>query len=135
MWGASHLNRPYAISQKASQSSVSPLVSLCPSQFYKVLGIRVALTGLEIWTDGDKISVSANPYSTLGSFLAWRRKQLRLAPNDNAQLITSVLTAPPAACHTCISSPTRWLEVPDGACVSVYAGESPSREPPLDWHR
>ncbi|XP_072573843.1 disintegrin and metalloproteinase domain-containing protein 19 isoform X2 [Paramormyrops kingsleyae] len=59
-------------------------------KFYKGLDIRVALIGLEIWTDEDKISVSANPYSTLGSFLAWRRKQLRLSPNDNAQLITGI---------------------------------------------
>ncbi|XP_062855723.1 disintegrin and metalloproteinase domain-containing protein 19 [Trichomycterus rosablanca] len=57
-------------------------------KFYKALNIRVALILLEIWNDGDKINVSANPYSTLGEFLSWRRKQLQQLPNDNAQLIT-----------------------------------------------
>ncbi|XP_029439307.1 disintegrin and metalloproteinase domain-containing protein 19 [Rhinatrema bivittatum] len=45
-------------------------------KFYKSLNIRIALVGLEVWTDGDKCSVSENPYSTLWSFLAWRRKLL-----------------------------------------------------------
>ncbi|XP_030621415.1 disintegrin and metalloproteinase domain-containing protein 19 [Chanos chanos] len=59
-------------------------------KYYKALNIRVALIGLEIWTDQDKISVSDNPYSTLGAFLTWRGKQLSRLPNDNAQLITGM---------------------------------------------
>ncbi|KAF4091197.1 hypothetical protein AMELA_G00034330 [Ameiurus melas] len=59
-------------------------------KYYKALNIRVALILLEIWNDGDKISVTSNPYSTLEAFLTWRRKQLRQLPNDNAQLITGV---------------------------------------------
>uniref|UniRef100_A0A4W6CRL6 ADAM metallopeptidase domain 19 n=1 Tax=Lates calcarifer TaxID=8187 RepID=A0A4W6CRL6_LATCA len=57
-------------------------------QYYKALSIRVALIGLEMWTSQDMISVSDNPHSTLAAFLSWRRKQLRVLPNDNAQLIT-----------------------------------------------
>ncbi|XP_026991812.1 disintegrin and metalloproteinase domain-containing protein 19 [Tachysurus fulvidraco] len=59
-------------------------------KYYKALNIRVALILLEVWNDGNKISVSENPYSTLEAFLTWRRKQLRQLPNDNAQLITGV---------------------------------------------
>ncbi|KAG7464785.1 hypothetical protein MATL_G00169320 [Megalops atlanticus] len=59
-------------------------------KYYKALNIRVALIGLEVWTDQDKISVTDNPYSTLGAFLSWRRKQLPRLPNDNAQLITGI---------------------------------------------
>ncbi|KAM4621886.1 disintegrin and metalloproteinase domain-containing protein 19 [Polymixia lowei] len=59
-------------------------------KYYKALSIRVAVIGLEVWSDQDKINVSGNPYSTLGAFLAWRRKQLRTLPNDNAQLITGM---------------------------------------------
>ncbi|XP_041703871.2 disintegrin and metalloproteinase domain-containing protein 19 isoform X2 [Coregonus clupeaformis] len=59
-------------------------------KYYKSLSIRVAVIGLEVWSDQDRISVSGNPYSTLGAFLAWRRKQLHTLPNDNAQLITGV---------------------------------------------
>ncbi|KAM3867059.1 disintegrin and metalloproteinase domain-containing protein 19 [Diretmus argenteus] len=59
-------------------------------KYYKALSIRVAVIGLEVWSDQDMIKVSDNPYSTLGAFLAWRRKQLRVLPNDNAQLITGM---------------------------------------------
>ena len=59
-------------------------------QYYKALSIRVAVIGLEVWSHQDRINMSGNPYSTLGAFLAWRRKQLHTLPNDNAQLITSV---------------------------------------------
>ncbi|XP_059202750.1 disintegrin and metalloproteinase domain-containing protein 19 [Centropristis striata] len=57
-------------------------------KYYKPLSIRVALIGLEVWTSRDMIGVSDNPHSTLAAFLAWRGKQLRSLPNDNAQLIT-----------------------------------------------
>nr|XP_043897084.1 disintegrin and metalloproteinase domain-containing protein 19 isoform X2 [Solea senegalensis] len=57
-------------------------------KYYKALSIRVALIGLEVWTRQDLINVSDNPHSTLAAFLSWRRKQLRVLPNDNAQLIT-----------------------------------------------
>lgn len=57
-------------------------------QFYRSLNIRIALVGLEVWTHGDKCEVSENPYSTLWSFLSWRRKLLAQKSHDNAQLIT-----------------------------------------------
>uniref|UniRef100_A0A3Q2E563 ADAM metallopeptidase domain 19b n=1 Tax=Cyprinodon variegatus TaxID=28743 RepID=A0A3Q2E563_CYPVA len=59
-------------------------------KYYKDLKIRVALIGLEVWTDKDQINVSNNPHSTLAGFLTWRRKMLKILPNDNAQLVTSV---------------------------------------------
>ncbi|XP_008845610.1 disintegrin and metalloproteinase domain-containing protein 19 [Nannospalax galili] len=57
-------------------------------KFYRSLNIRIALVGLEVWTHGDKCEVSENPYSTLWSFLNWRRKLLAQKSHDNAQLIT-----------------------------------------------
>ncbi|XP_037636668.1 disintegrin and metalloproteinase domain-containing protein 19 [Sebastes umbrosus] len=57
-------------------------------KYYKSLNIRVALIGLEVWTNQDMIGVSDNPHSTLAAFLSWRSKQLHTLPNDNAQLIT-----------------------------------------------
>ncbi|XP_039630750.1 disintegrin and metalloproteinase domain-containing protein 19 isoform X2 [Polypterus senegalus] len=59
-------------------------------KFYRSFSIRVALIGLEIWTDQDKIVVSENPYNTLSNFLSWRRMQFSRIRNDNAQLITGV---------------------------------------------
>ncbi|XP_030068959.1 disintegrin and metalloproteinase domain-containing protein 19 [Microcaecilia unicolor] len=57
-------------------------------KFYRSLNIRIALVGLEVWTNGDQCEVSENPYSTLWSFLAWKRKLFTHRKHDNAQLIT-----------------------------------------------
>uniref|UniRef100_A0A8C9WCM8 ADAM metallopeptidase domain 15 n=1 Tax=Scleropages formosus TaxID=113540 RepID=A0A8C9WCM8_SCLFO len=56
--------------------------------FYRPLNVRVALVGLEIWNDKDKIQVDKNPTDTLNRFLEWRTRELlpRLR-HDNAQLI------------------------------------------------
>lgn len=56
--------------------------------FYRPLNVRVALTGLEIWSDRDKIVIEKNPTETLHNFLQWRTRELlpRLR-HDNAQLI------------------------------------------------
>lgn len=56
--------------------------------FYRPLKVRVALTGLEIWSDSDKIPVEKSPTDTLNSFLRWRTQNLlpRLR-HDNAQLV------------------------------------------------
>ncbi|XP_077431185.1 disintegrin and metalloproteinase domain-containing protein 12 isoform X2 [Vanacampus margaritifer] len=56
--------------------------------YYRPLKMRVALTGLEVWSDGDKIRVEKNPSVTLNNFLLWRTRELlpRLR-HDNAQLV------------------------------------------------
>ncbi|XP_029928494.1 disintegrin and metalloproteinase domain-containing protein 15 [Myripristis murdjan] len=56
--------------------------------FYRPLKVRVALTGLEIWSDRDKIHVEKSPTDTLNHFLEWRSRELlpRLR-HDNAQLV------------------------------------------------
>ncbi|KAF7249564.1 Disintegrin and metalloproteinase domain-containing protein 19 [Varanus komodoensis] len=59
-------------------------------KFYKSLNIRVALVGIEVWNDHNKCEISENPYSTLWSFLSWRRKLLMYKKHDNAQLITGM---------------------------------------------
>uniref|UniRef100_A0A8C6J269 Uncharacterized protein n=1 Tax=Melopsittacus undulatus TaxID=13146 RepID=A0A8C6J269_MELUD len=60
------------------------------SRFYRSLNIRIALVGLEIWSNWNKCDVSENPYSTLKSFLAWSSKERVHRKHDNAQLITGV---------------------------------------------
>ncbi|GAA6108652.1 disintegrin and metalloproteinase domain-containing protein 12 isoform X1 [Tachysurus ichikawai] len=60
-------------------------------KFYRVLNIRVALVGLEVWSDSDKCAVTQDPFTTLHEFLDWRKlKLLPLRPHDNAQLISGV---------------------------------------------
>lgn len=57
-------------------------------QFYRALNIRVALVGLEVWSDVDKCPITQDPFTTLHEFLDWRKvKLLPQKPHDNAQLI------------------------------------------------
>uniref|UniRef100_A0A3B4F034 ADAM metallopeptidase domain 12 n=1 Tax=Pundamilia nyererei TaxID=303518 RepID=A0A3B4F034_9CICH len=56
--------------------------------FYRALNIRVALVGLEVWSDVDKCPITQDPFTTLHEFLDWRKvKLLPQKPHDNAQLI------------------------------------------------
>nr|XP_056716882.1 zinc metalloproteinase-disintegrin-like MTP9 [Euleptes europaea] len=58
---------------------------------YKALNIYVALIGLEIWSDGDKIVVDAASGITLDRFAEWRTSDLlKRKKNDNAQLLTGI---------------------------------------------
>ncbi|CAJ1080241.1 disintegrin and metalloproteinase domain-containing protein 12-like isoform X1 [Xyrichtys novacula] len=60
-------------------------------KFYRALNIRVALVGLEVWSDLDKCPVTQDPFTTLHEFLDWRKvKLLPQKPHDNAQLISGV---------------------------------------------
>uniref|UniRef100_W5MM71 ADAM metallopeptidase domain 12 n=1 Tax=Lepisosteus oculatus TaxID=7918 RepID=W5MM71_LEPOC len=60
-------------------------------KFYRALNIRVALVGLEVWSDVDKCSVTQDPFTTLHEFLDWRKtKLLPQRPHDNAQLVSGV---------------------------------------------
>ncbi|XP_076154792.1 disintegrin and metalloproteinase domain-containing protein 12 [Alosa pseudoharengus] len=60
-------------------------------KFYRPLNIRVALVGLEVWSDSDKCAVTQDPFTTLHEFLDWRKlKLLPQRPHDNAQLVSGV---------------------------------------------
>ncbi|XP_067374057.1 disintegrin and metalloproteinase domain-containing protein 12 isoform X2 [Channa argus] len=60
-------------------------------KFYRALNIRVALVGLEVWSDSDKCPITQDPFNTLHEFLDWRKvKLLPHKPHDNAQLISGV---------------------------------------------
>ncbi|XP_061421315.1 disintegrin and metalloproteinase domain-containing protein 12-like isoform X2 [Lethenteron reissneri] len=58
-------------------------------KFYRALGVRVPLVGVEIWSSGDETPVPHDPYQALAHFLSWRRKHLLpRKEHDNAQLVT-----------------------------------------------
>ncbi|KYO25205.1 disintegrin and metalloproteinase domain-containing protein 8 [Alligator mississippiensis] len=60
-------------------------------KLYQPLNLRVALIGLEVWNDRDRITVSPNPDTTLENFLLWRDTHLiKRKKHDNAQLITGI---------------------------------------------
>ncbi|XP_077008935.1 disintegrin and metalloproteinase domain-containing protein 28 isoform X2 [Tamandua tetradactyla] len=60
------------------------------NMLYKKLNTHVALVGMEIWTDKDKIEISPNASITLENFSKWRGNILpRRKRHDIAQLITA----------------------------------------------
>ncbi|XP_013363750.1 PREDICTED: disintegrin and metalloproteinase domain-containing protein 15 isoform X2 [Chinchilla lanigera] len=59
--------------------------------FFQPLNVRVALVGLEAWTQHDLVEISSNPAVTLENFLRWRRANLLpRMPHDSAQLVTDI---------------------------------------------
>ncbi|XP_075468372.1 disintegrin and metalloproteinase domain-containing protein 12 [Ascaphus truei] len=60
-------------------------------KFFRPLNIRVALVGVEIWSDADKCSITQDPFTSLHEFLDWRKmKLLPQKSHDNAQLVSGV---------------------------------------------
>ncbi|XP_004630792.1 disintegrin and metalloproteinase domain-containing protein 28 [Octodon degus] len=60
------------------------------NMLYKKLNTHVALVGMEVWTDGDKIKITSNASSTLENFSKWRGSDLlRRQHHDIAQLIST----------------------------------------------
>nr|ABG26980.1 metalloproteinase isoform 3 [Sistrurus catenatus edwardsi] len=61
------------------------------NEIYIPLNIRFALVGLEIWSNGDKITVQSSAHNTLHLFGNWRKRVLlKRKKHDNAQLLTSI---------------------------------------------
>lgn len=51
--------------------------------------VRVALTAVETWTQGDKIVVDEDSDKSLQNFMKYRNSDLvKKYPHDNAQLLT-----------------------------------------------
>lgn len=64
---------------------------LSSPKVYKAINVHVALIGLEIWSDGDKIEINEAAGVTLDRFSGWRQSVLlKRKRNDNAQLLTYV---------------------------------------------
>ncbi|XP_069488438.1 disintegrin and metalloproteinase domain-containing protein 33-like isoform X2 [Ambystoma mexicanum] len=59
-------------------------------KFYRLLNIKVALIGLEVWTERDQCSITDDANATLWSFLKWKQKLKARKKHDNAQLLTGV---------------------------------------------
>ncbi|XP_041283549.1 disintegrin and metalloproteinase domain-containing protein 33 [Onychostruthus taczanowskii] len=57
-------------------------------KFYRLLNIKVALIGLEVWTERDQCSVSSDANATLWAFLQWKKSLRARKKHDNAQLLT-----------------------------------------------
>lgn len=57
-------------------------------KFYRSLNIKVALIGLEVWTERDQCAVTSDANATLWSFLQWKKALRARKKHDNAQLLT-----------------------------------------------
>ncbi|XP_036744961.2 ADAM DEC1 isoform X1 [Manis pentadactyla] len=58
---------------------------------YNTIDIQVALVGMEIWSDGDKIAVVPQTGVTFNNFLSWHRSNLRkMRSHDHAQLLSGI---------------------------------------------
>ena len=58
-------------------------------QLYRQLNIYIVLVGVEVWSTGDKISITSSADTTMENFLRYRKERINpYHPNDNAQLIT-----------------------------------------------
>ncbi|KAM9244972.1 disintegrin and metalloproteinase domain-containing protein 15 isoform 1-T1 [Dugong dugon] len=81
--------------------------------FFRPLNVRVALVGLEAWTQTDLVEISSDPSVTLNNFLHWRRTELlpRL-PHDSAQLVTA----------TSFSGPMVGMAIQNSICSPDFSG-------------
>ncbi|XP_069601170.1 disintegrin and metalloproteinase domain-containing protein 33-like [Ranitomeya imitator] len=59
-------------------------------KFYMSVNIKVALIGLEVWTERDLCDIHVDANESLRSFLTWKQKLKNKKKHDNAQLITGV---------------------------------------------
>ncbi|XP_004693840.1 PREDICTED: disintegrin and metalloproteinase domain-containing protein 15 isoform X5 [Condylura cristata] len=88
-------------------------VALLLDTFFQPLNVRVALVGLEAWTQRDLVEISLDPGVTLDNFLRWRRTDLlsRL-PHDSAQLVTA----------TAFSGPAVGMAIQNSICSPDFSG-------------
>ncbi|XP_011358590.2 LOW QUALITY PROTEIN: ADAM DEC1 [Pteropus vampyrus] len=58
---------------------------------YNTIDVQVALVGMEIWSDGDKIKVVPNTGITFNNFVNWHRSNLRkMKVHDHTQLLSGI---------------------------------------------
>nr|ACS74987.1 snake venom metalloprotease [Philodryas olfersii] len=82
--------RKYSSDLTAIRTRVYETVNIV-NTIYRAMDIHVALIGLEIWSNRDKITVQTAANVTLDLFGTWRETDLlQRRRNDNAQLITSI---------------------------------------------
>ncbi|XP_049736632.1 disintegrin and metalloproteinase domain-containing protein 15 isoform X1 [Elephas maximus indicus] len=88
-------------------------VAFLLDSFFRPLNVRVALVGLEAWTQVDLVEISSDPSVTLDNFLRWRRTELlpRL-PHDSAQLVTA----------TSFSGPMVGMAIQNSICSPDFSG-------------
>uniref|UniRef100_A0A3B4FGV8 ADAM metallopeptidase domain 28 n=1 Tax=Pundamilia nyererei TaxID=303518 RepID=A0A3B4FGV8_9CICH len=76
--------------QKKMRQRIFEIVNFV-NMVYKPLRTFIALVGLEIWTNGDLISVTPPAGANLDAFMKWRNSELvTRIKHDNAHLISGI---------------------------------------------
>ncbi|XP_058143834.1 ADAM DEC1 [Dasypus novemcinctus] len=58
---------------------------------YNTIDVQVALVGMEIWSDSDKIKVTPNIGVTFNNFLSWHRSNMgKMKIHDHSQLLSGI---------------------------------------------
>ncbi|KAB0352753.1 hypothetical protein FD754_017610, partial [Muntiacus muntjak] len=82
--------KKYSQDQEEIRKTVFEMVNYI-NMLYKKLNTHVALTGMELWNNEDKIHISSNASLTLENFSKWRANVLlKRKHHDVAQLLTTV---------------------------------------------
>ncbi|XP_065802990.1 disintegrin and metalloproteinase domain-containing protein 28 isoform X1 [Muntiacus reevesi] len=82
--------KKYSQDQEEIRKTVFEMVNYI-NMLYKKLNTYVALTGMELWNNEDKIHISSNASLTLENFSKWRANVLlKRKHHDVAQLLTTV---------------------------------------------
>ncbi|ELK08274.1 Disintegrin and metalloproteinase domain-containing protein 7 [Pteropus alecto] len=83
---------------------------------YNTIDVQVALVGMEIWSDGDKIKVVPNTGITFNNFVNWHRSNLRkMKVHDHTQLLSSKF--PKDFSTSCRSSFERYISSQKPKCL------------------
>lgn len=87
-----HSGNDFSLSMLFYLKILNKLCSLSAAllQVYKPLRTFIALVGLEIWSNGDLISITPPAGANLNAFMTWRNSELlKRKKHDNAHLIRS----------------------------------------------
>ncbi|XP_043845904.1 ADAM DEC1 [Dromiciops gliroides] len=86
------LDKAFYNMHKGNQTSIRnflfEVVSLL-NVIYNTLDVHVALVGIEIWSDTNKIHVVSNAHATFSKFLNWHKRR-RERKHDHAQLLSGI---------------------------------------------
>nr|XP_020856783.1 ADAM DEC1 isoform X1 [Phascolarctos cinereus] len=86
------LDKAFYNMHKGNQTSIRNflfnVVSLL-NVIYNTLDVHVALVGMEIWSDTNKIDVASNAHSNFNKFLDWHRRW-KGRKHDHAQLLSGI---------------------------------------------
>ncbi|XP_031549021.1 disintegrin and metalloproteinase domain-containing protein 12-like [Actinia tenebrosa] len=87
-----HDNQKYQGYQNDTKTVIDKVLTLCNAvdAIYQRINVRIVITAIEIWTNGDRIERRTSGGAELGTFQAYRQKELiGKIPHDNGQFLSN----------------------------------------------